>query len=122
MPNVHQAFIDLYRQLQRAMVDADTFTLNRILSTDFHLVHMTGYDQTRAEWLAHMDNASMRYFSSREEAIEIDQSGPQPTLIGRNLVSADIWGMAGTWRLQLALRFVQQDGRWQIRDALASTY
>lgn len=115
--------ISAYRQMQRFMVAADTRSLKPLLADDFTLVHMTGYTQPRDEWLAHIDNGRMRYFSSDEvEVTVVKVNGPSATLRGRNRVKASIWGAQGTWPLQLDVEFALVNGRWFIRHASASTY
>jgi hypothetical protein len=40
------------RQLTQLMIDRDTAELNKILDTHFTLTHITGYVQSKNEWLA----------------------------------------------------------------------
>lgn len=112
----------LYRELHRAMVAADTRALVALLTADFHLVHMTGYNQSRAEWLSHIDEGRMRYFSSVEEELVVQVDGDRASLRGRSRVSADIWGACGNWPLQLDIRLVRHQGRWWMSAARACTY
>ena len=42
-----QQIIELYRAVNQAMVAKDIDKLDRILADCMHLVHMTGYDQTK---------------------------------------------------------------------------
>lgn len=53
---------------------------------------MTGYDQLRTEWLAHIGSGEMRYFDSLEEEVVVKVDGNRATLRGRNRVKASIWG------------------------------
>lgn len=112
----------MYRQMYRAMVAADVHGLTSLLAAEFHLVHMTGYDQPRAEWLAHIESRRMRYFSSVEESLAVQVDGDSATLTGCNRVRADIWGARGTWPLQLDIQLVRRDGRWLMSAAQAHTY
>jgi ketosteroid isomerase-like protein len=111
----------LYGDMHRAMVAADTGGLATLLTEDFHLVHMTGYDQPRAEWLAHIDSGRMRYFASREERVTVRVDGDHAQLTGCNQVKADIWGARGTWPLQLDICLIRLGGRWRMSSARAST-
>lgn len=104
------------------MVAADTGCLAAMLTDDFHLVHITGYDQPRAEWLAHIDAGQMQYHASEEKLVAVKVDGNKATLTGRNLVKATIWGMRGTWPLQLDIDLSLQNGRWLMSEARASTY
>jgi len=116
------AIAGLYSQMHLAMVAADIEALAPLLTDDFHLVHMTGYDQPRAEWLAHIASGRMRYFSSTQEQVIVRIDGDSAQLTGRNRVKADICGARGTWPLQLDIGLVRRDGRWWMSTARASTY
>ncbi|KWF32679.1 hypothetical protein WL88_25355 [Burkholderia diffusa] len=104
------------------MVAGDTGCLAAMLTDDFHLIHMTGYDQPRVEWLAHIDSGQMQYHASEEKRVAVKVAGNKATLIGRNLVKATIWGMRGTWPLQLDIDLILQNGRWLMCEARASMY
>lgn len=112
----------MYRQMHRAMVGADVQGLASLLAADFHLVHMTGYDQPRAEWLAHIESGRMRYFLSVEESLAVHVNGDRARVTGCNRVQADIWGARGTWPLRLQIQLVRREGRWLMSAAQASTY
>lgn len=117
------ALISLYRQMQAAMVAADSARLKALLTDDFMLVHITGYRQPREEWLADITTGRMRYSSSEEKALRVtDVDDVRATVIGRNLVTASIWGAQGVWLLQLRIDCVRTDGRWLMRRAVASVY
>lgn len=112
----------IYRQMHRAMVAADVQGLASLLAAEFHLVHMTGYDQPRTEWLAHIESGRMRYFSSVEESLVVHVHGDRARLTGCNRVQADIWGARGTWPLRLQIQLIRREGRWLMSAAQASTY
>ena len=42
-----QQIIELYLAVNQAMVAKDMDKLDRILADDMHLIHMTGYDQSK---------------------------------------------------------------------------
>lgn len=121
-PTEQQAIHTLYSRMHRAMVASDTRTLASMLTDDFHLVHMTGYDQPRAEWLAHIESGRMRYFDSVEEEVVVKVDGDKATVRGCNRVKASIWGARGTWPLQLDIDLCLRNGRWLMSAARATTY
>lgn len=122
VPTEQQAVHALYSRMHRAMVASDTRLLASMLTDDFHLVHMTGYDQPRAEWLAHIESGQMRYHSSVEEDVVVKVDGNKATVRGRNRVNANIWGTGGTWPLQLDIDLSLHDGQWLMSAARATTY
>ena len=83
---------------------------------------MTGYEQAGSEWLDQILSEDMRYFSSKEESVDIEVSGKQARLLGRNRVDARIYGMRHTWPLKIAFDLEKQDGKWVFHHAVATTY
>jgi len=77
-----------------------------LLTDDFTLTHMTGYQQPRAEWLADVRSGEMTYHSIEDVEVSIDVSGGFPVLTARTRTDATIWGGSGTWPLQLRIEFV----------------
>lgn len=61
-----QQLIDLYREMNAEMVAANVGALDKMLTPDYTLTHMTGYKQSRAEWLAQVKNGEMRYFKQKK--------------------------------------------------------
>lgn len=118
-----QQIIALYRAVNQAMVSKDIDRLDRILADDMHLIHMTGYDQTKDEWFEQIKNEQMRYFSSKEENIkDIKIAGNKASFIGQSRVDARIYGSRHTWRLQIKKYFEKRTGEWLIVRQEASTY
>ncbi|AMV61950.1 Hypothetical protein ADU72_0222 [Pediococcus damnosus] len=113
----------LYRDHNRYMVAGDTKKLGALLADNFHLVHMTGMVQTKAEWLGQIDSKQMNYFSSTEEHVEIkEERGNKATLIGQSQVDASIHGSRNTWPLQLNLHVEKLADGWKIMNIDAEMY
>ena len=121
-PNDDAQIEAVYRRMYQAMRQADVAALDKLLTDDFHLVHMTGYDQPKAEWLAHIAGGKMQYFSSEEESITVRLQGNRATLTGRNRVRANIWGAQGSWPLQQIIQLEKQNDEWKISASRASMY
>lgn len=118
-----QQIIELYRAVNQAMVAKDIDKLDRILADGMHLVHMTGYDQTKDEWFAQIRSEQMRYYSTKEENIkDIKIEGNKASFIGQSRVDARIYGSRYTWRLQVKNYFEKRNGEWIIVRQEASTY
>eukprot|EP01033_Poteriospumella_lacustris_P016419 gene16419-11738_t len=122
--SIRDGAIGVYRELSRCMLSRDTTTLSQILTDDFHLLHMTGYNQPKREWLAHIDSGRMRYFHSEEPEPPVVQDATEnkAIVVAKKLVDADIWGARGNWPLKMKLHCVHQDGQWLIAHIEASTY
>lgn len=119
-----EAVVEIYRAENRAMVERDQATLERILAETMTLTHMTGYVQPRQEWIAQIMDGKMKYYSSTEERVfDVVVEGDQASLVGQNRVKASVWdGGVSTWPLQMRVNLKRQAGRCQIVSQVASTY
>lgn len=96
---------ELHERLCEAMCQADTDTITELLSPDATLTHMTGYIQSKAEWLGEIEAGTMRHFSVT--TVATSRRGNE--FIFTTLCDADIWGMRNTWHLGLCYT-LQPDG------------
>ncbi|WP_407901917.1 nuclear transport factor 2 family protein [Lactiplantibacillus plantarum] len=119
-----EIIIQLYRDENIAMVQENLSRLNEILAPTMKLTHMTGYVQSKLEWIDQIQNEEMQYFASKEDTIKAIQiEGNRASLIGQNQVQARIWGGGThTWRLQMQMFYEKKNGDWVISAQKASTY
>jgi len=113
------ALEELHRTLCEAMVARDVAELGAILADEFTLTHMTGYVQSRSEWLDDIETGQMQYH--RMETVETTLS-TEGTLTARTLTDATIWGSRATWRLTLRSVFEPHGDDWVIARTVASTW
>src|SRR3954447_3506867 len=73
------------------MVAGDADALGALLAGDFTLVHMTGYRQSGAEWLADVRSGAMTYHSMEDADVDVDVSGDVPVVTARTRTAATIW-------------------------------
>ncbi|SDF08298.1 protein of unknown function [Blastococcus fimeti] len=111
-----------YEGQRRAMVAGDADALDGLLAADFTLVHMTGYRQSKAEWLADVRSGAMTYSSMEDVDVSVDVSGDAPVVTARTRTAATIWGASGTWPLQLRISFVHDGSAWVAAGTVASTW
>jgi len=110
-----------FRDVYRAMLAADTSALDHLLAPEFTLTHITGFVQSRREWLADVDSRRMAYHSAQEVSITLRDTGrDSASLTARHVVDATIWGGRGRWNLQLAADMVLRDGRWLVAQMVAT--
>ena len=113
----------LYCEMYEAMVAKDTATLNRVLSNDFVLIHMTGMHQSKQEYIKAIANGTLNYYSAEHEQMETNVSSNHATLTGRSRVTAAVFGGGcHSWHLQLSFQLAKRAGQWQFTLATASTY
>jgi len=109
-----------YEAQRQAMVDGDADALGALLADGFTLTHMTGYRQSKAEWLADVRSGEMTYHAMEEVEVSIDTSGRFPVLTARTSTEAIIWGGSGTWPLQLRMEFTFDGTTWLAEHTVAS--
>jgi ketosteroid isomerase-like protein len=104
------------------MVEADVDRLDDLLTDDFVLIHITGYPQSKTDWLTEIAQGSMSYHTVREQSITVTVEGSTAVLVARNLVTATIWGTKAVWPLQMTTRFVRDQGGWRPAHSRANTF
>ena len=115
---IRAAVLANYEGQRRAMVAGDADALGALLAGDFTLVHMTGYRQPKAEWLADVRSGAMTYHSMED----VDVSGDAPEVTARTRTAATIWGASGTWPLQLRISVAHEGTAWVATGTVASTW
>lgn len=105
-----------------AMIHADVAALGALLAPEFTLTHMTGYAQSKADWLDDIGSGRMAYHSIRNVDVHSAVAGDGVSLTARSHTRATIWGGLGTWRLQLRVHFEATPEGWLATRTVASTW
>lgn len=84
--------ITVSRQLTQMMIEKDTAGIEKIVDEDFTLTHITGFLQTKKDWLREIETESMKYYSYKEVKTSVEINDDRATFIGQNLLYARIWG------------------------------
>jgi hypothetical protein len=119
---IRAAVLANYEGQRRAMVAGDADVLGALLADYFTFVHMTGYRQPRAEWLADVRSGAMTYHSMEDVDVSVDVSGDAPEVTARTHTAATIWGASGTWPLQLRISFAHDGTAWVVTGTVATTW
>ncbi len=112
----------VYKSLYEAMINKDVDCIDRLMMDGSVLVHMTGVRQPKREWLRAIEDESMKYYSTKEENIEIILKEKKAKLVAQNKVDARIYGSRNTWPLELTMSMVKFEKVWKISHIEASTY
>jgi ketosteroid isomerase-like protein len=112
----------LHGVLGEAMVAGDVGALASILADEFTLTHMTGYVQSKAEWLDAIETGQMQYHRMETVEATISAEGTTPGLTARTLTDATIWRSRATWRLTLRSWFDPRGDEWVIARTVAFTW
>lgn len=113
---------EVTRQLTDLMIAGDTLGIDKLLDDHFTLTHITGYIQTKKEWMGEIESEQMKYYSAEEVKTGIRIDGDKATFVGRNLLDARIWGSRNVWRLQQIIQLKKRNDQWIILDSVASTF
>jgi hypothetical protein len=117
-----EAFEVIYEAMCEAMVAGNVADLGSILADGFTLKHMTGYVQSKAEWLEAIDSGEMQYHRMETVEATFSTEGTVTALTARTLTDATIWGSRATWRLTLCSWFEPHGDDWVITRTVASTW
>ena len=111
-----------YQAQRDAMLTADADALDVLLADGFTLTHMTGYQQTKTQWLADVRSGEMTYHTIQDIDTSIDLSGDAPVIDARTRTEATIWGSHGTWPLRLRIHLTHAGGSWLAAHTVATTW
>jgi hypothetical protein len=127
-PDTEESYVetqvrDSRRAQCEAMVAGDADLLGEQLADGFTLTHMTGYVQSRGEWLAQVASGEMTYHSMRDVTVSVEDADTnEPVLTADTRTDATIWGSRGTWPLRLEVHFARHDHTWKATRSVASTW
>ena len=116
------AILQASRDRTRAMVEGDVARLDELLDGGFTAVHISGYEQPKAEWLEQIASGEMAYHDVKEVSAVVDIDGDTAVLTTRNLVTATINGANGTWPLESTATYERQNGTWVNTLSRSTTY
>ena len=113
----------LYIDLCEASINKDLIKLDKILSDDYVLVHMTGMKQTKEDYLESVKSGELSYFESKHESIDVNVNGDDATIIGKTKTLASPFGTSKSWwNLRQDLKAKKIDGKWILMYSKASSY
>ena len=113
----------VYRQMYCGMIEKNRNALNKILDSDFVLIHMTGMRQSKEAFIHAIEDGTLNYFSAEHQKIEAEIHGETAVLVGQSVVNAAVFGGGRhTWKLQLKIKLTKNGEDWLMNEAQASVY
>ena len=113
----------LYIDLCDASINKDLDKLNEILADNYILVHMTGMNQTKEDYINSVKNGDLKYYESIHESIDVKIDNNKASVIGKTKTLASPFGISKSWwRLRQDLDLEKINGKWMIIHSVASTY
>ena len=120
--DVRAAVLAAYREQNRWMVEGRTDRLAELLADNYTAIHISGYQQDKAEWLDQIDSGRMSYDAVHEVSAVVEIKGETAVLTAQAMVTATIYGTHGTWPLKSVTRYARRDGTWKPLHSRATTY
>ncbi len=114
---------EIYRQYWICMIEKDTNGLRSIMSDEYHLMHMTGLEQSAEVFLQGLLDGTFNYYSAGHDEILVKVSGDSATMTGKSKVLAAVYGGGkNRWRLRGDFTLRKENGNWKLTSSRASTY
>ena len=114
---------ELYRIYWQCMISKDIAGMDRIMSEDYELRHMTGLRQPKQDFFQSVISGELNYYSAKHDKIIVKVSGDTATMTGRSRVTAAVYGGGrNTWRLQGDFTLRKEDRVWKLTSSRASVY
>ena len=121
--NEKDLIVTAYKQMYDGMINKDETILNEVLDDSFVLVHMTGMQQSKKEFIEAVKNGTLNYYSAEHEYLPVEINGDTAVLTGQSYVAASVFGGGrNNWHLQQKCSMKKTDGQWKITRSIASTY
>ncbi len=112
-----------YQKMYEGMVTKNEPLLREVLDDSFVLVHMTGMNQSKEDFIEAVMNGTLNYFSGEHESLSVNVRGEMAFMTGRSKVAAAVFGGGQhTWRLQQKCILKKSNGSWKITRSVVSTY
>ena len=112
-----------YQKMYEGMVTKNEPLLREVLDDSFVLVHMTGMNQSKEDFIEAVMNGTLNYFSGEHESLSVNVRGEMAFMTGRSKVAAAVFGGGQhTWRLQQKCILKKSNGCWKIIRSVVSTY
>ena len=121
--NDREQIEELYRVYWQCMISKDIAGMDRIMTEDYELRHMTGLRQPKQDFFRSVKNGELNYYSAKHDKIIVEVSGDTATMTGQSRVTAAVYGGGrNTWRLQGDFTLRKEDGVWKLTASRASVY
>lgn len=100
-----------YQDMQQAMVSADHDAMRSIVEDGTTFTHMSGYTQTKEEFISEIGGL-LTYYHSDVCEVDVQIDGDWATLTGTVALTANAYGSRGTFALSVRQTMHRVDGRW----------
>ena len=106
------AVLKTFETMQQAMIDKDMDTLDAVIKDDTIFTHMSGKQQTKAEYFAEIRNGTLNYYGYHIADLHIAVDGDHAVLTCTTTLDAKVYGFSGSWDLHTNAYYEKIDGEW----------
>ena len=106
------AVLKAFETMQQAMIDKDMDTLDKVIKDGTIFTHMSGKQQTKAEYFAEIKNGTLNYYGYHIADLHITVNGDRAVLTCTTTLDAKVYGFSGSWDLHTNAYFEKIDGKW----------
>ena len=96
----------------QAMTKADIDTMREIVSEHMTFTHMSGRTQTREGYFADVADGSLTYYAIGMENPVVEVDGDVATVTYTSALTANAYGVRGTFRMKGTHYYRRIDGEW----------
>jgi ketosteroid isomerase-like protein len=121
MSDDKEKILTVFNRMNDALVNKDIETLNTLLDEEYVSIHMTGYKQSKQEWLEQIENEEMKYFKTMPQKTTITIDGNIAILICDTKIDARIYGFRNTWSMKTKMYFDKRGDSWYPVNAIATS-
>lgn len=123
MNNDIQQIRQLYKDLCEASIQKDLKKLDNVLADNYILVHMTGMNQSKEDYINSVINEELKYYDAIHESIDVSIEEDKAIVIGKTKTLASPFEIPTFWwRLKQEMIVKKINGEWKIIHSKASTY
>ena len=101
-----------YEAIQRAMIEKDVETLDRLYLDGTTFTHMSGKVPTKAKFFGEIADGTLNYFAYDIHDPQITVNGDEAALSASVTLTAKVYGASGSWTLPVNAYFTRINGQW----------
>lgn len=103
--------IDVYEELNNALINPNFAKLQSLLADDFELITVKNDTMTKQEWIKNIQKGGMKYGAIQESKIK---SKGYDELLVTARVFGDMWDQVGSWNVKFDIDTKQNGDKVQI--------
>lgn len=112
LTNEEGTILNIYKEMQQAMIDKDIDKLNKIVKDGTTFTHMSGKTQTKEEYFEDIKTGALDYQSYTIENPSVSIEENKAILKARVTLTANAYGAQGSYPFNVTAFFEKIDDEW----------